>query len=476
MKRFSILLLAVSLPALPADVLPTADAVVNHFVAATGGKPAWEARHSQIEHATISFPKLGIQGALTIYEAAPDKYLGITDLPGAGKISTGSDGTVAWESSALQGARIKEGDERADAMREGTFNAPLHWHQLYVKGETAGSETVEGHDCYKVVFTPKEGRPVAEFYDKKSGLMVKTAATVTTQMGDISAEIVYEDYRKDGALLSPRRLTNRAAQQEFVIQINSIEVNPDLPKDRFDLPPEIQALLPKPAVAERKPVLAAPSPDRNKLSVYLAGSSVDTETYTLRSSASGYDLDGSASATLGTMHIDVERFFVHMDPSWRPLEAIAKGKLGQIPMSIHSTFADGQATNEIENGQGKQSKTAVVDPSALVVNSNLPLFAWAVLAKRVRLDTHEPQQFPVYIVGQSQLNASVVFSGREKVDFAGKSLELDHLSASGSTPEGQPISLDLWIDQNRTLIKLAVPSQGAEAFQEGFDPVPPKGD
>ena len=213
---------------------------MNHFIAATGGKAAWEARHIQVEHATIEFAKQGLKGSLTIYESAPDKYLGVTELPGIGKMETGSNGEVAWENTAVQGPRIKQGAERAEALREGAFNAPLYWQQLYVKGETVGSETVEGHDCYKIVLTPQEGKPMTEFYDKKSGLLIKTMATVSSQFGDVNAEIIYDDYRKDGDLLSPHRLVNRAAQQEFVIQIDSVDVNPDLPKNRFDLPPKFR--------------------------------------------------------------------------------------------------------------------------------------------------------------------------------------------------------------------------------------------
>ena len=249
------------------EALPSADAVISRFVAVTGGKAAWEARHSQIEHATIEFAKLGVKGTITIYEAAPDKYLALTELPAIGKMATGTDGQVAWENSAIQGPRIKQGAERAEALRDGTFNAPLYWQKMYVKGETAGSEMVEGHDCYKVVLTPQQGQPMTEFYDKKSGLMIKTVATISSQYGDISAEVVYEDYRKDGDLLSPRRLVNRAAQQEFVVEIESVEINPEFPSDHFDLPPEIKALLNKPAVAKDGAPLGAakavpPAPDR----------------------------------------------------------------------------------------------------------------------------------------------------------------------------------------------------------------------
>ena len=98
---------------------------------------------------------------------------------------------------------------------------------------------MEGHDCYKIVLTPREGKPMTEFYDKKSGLLIKTMATVSSQMGDVNAEILYDDYRKDSDnVLSSHRSVERAAQQELVVQIDSVEVNPTLPKDRFDLPAE----------------------------------------------------------------------------------------------------------------------------------------------------------------------------------------------------------------------------------------------
>jgi hypothetical protein len=477
MNKLTFALLAASLPIFGADeALPSVDTVIGHFIAATGGKAAWEGRHSQAEHATIDFAKQGLKGSLTIYEAAPDKYLGVTELPGIGKIATGSNGEVAWENSALQGPRIKQGAEKADALREGAFNAPLYWQKLYVKGETAGSETIEGHDCYKVVLTPKEGKPIIEFYDKKSGLMIKTMATVTSQMGDVNAEILYDDYRKDGDLLSPHRLVNRAAQQEFVIQIESVEVNPDLPKDRFDLPAEIKALLNKPTAADSRP---APSPANpgalqtsagGKLAIYMGGTPVATETYTVKKSDTGIELDGSGSASLGTMKIDIERFDVLTNAKYEPLQAIGKARMGQIQMNVNATFADGQAKNEIDTGQGPQTKMLAVHPDTIVVNSNLPLYPWTLLAMRASFDTPEPQQFPIYVLGQAEVNASVVFKGREQVDFAGKSAELNHLAVTGSSPQGQPLSLDFWVDDNRKLIKIAVPSQAVEAYQEGFEP------
>jgi hypothetical protein len=271
-------------------------------------------------------------------------------------------------------------------------------------------------------------------------------------------------------------MVNRAAQQEFVIQIESIETNAGLPKDRFDLPPEIQALVDKSAPAESKPSnqASAASPDRGKLTIYMAGNQVATENYTVQKSAGGgMDIDGSGSASIGTMKIDIEKFQVRANAKYEPVEAIGKAKLGAIQMNVHATFAGGHANNEIDTGQGPQTKDLPVHADAVVVNANLPLYPWTLLAMRASFDTQQPQQFPVYVLGQAEVNASVVFKGRERVDFAGKTAELNHLAVTGTTPQGQAISMDFWVNDNRKLIKIAVPSQGVEAFQDGFEPKAP---
>lgn len=479
MNRYTLALLAASFPLLGADEpLPSVQTVMDHWIDATGGRPAWEARHNLVEHATLDFAKQGLKGTLTIYEAAPNKYLGLTELPGIGKIAAGSNGEVAWENSALQGPRVKQGAERADAFREGAFNASLNWQKLYAKGETAGVETVEGHECYKVVLTPKEGNPLVEYYDKKSGLLVKTMTTVSSQLGEIKAEILYEDFQKDGAVWSPHRMINRAAQQEFVIQIQSVETNVDLPKDRFDLPPEVQALVNKQASIDPSGIIDNPrsftrTPDPAKLTIYMAGNPVATENYTVQKTSgegAGIDIDGSGSASIGTMKIDIEKFEVRTNAKYEPLEATAKAKLGAIQMNVHTTFAGGQSKNEIDTGQGPQTKDIPVQAGAVVVNANLPLYPWTVLVMRASLETREPQQFPVYVIGQAEVIASVVFKGREPVEFAGKTAELNHLTVSGTTPQGQAISMDFWVDEGRKIIKMAVPSQGVEAYQDGFEP------
>ncbi len=471
MNKFALALLLSTAPFLAADeALPKADTILDRFVEVAGGKATFEKHHNEVMRATMEVAGRGLKGTLTVYQAEPDKIRGILEIEGIGKIDSGSNGEVAWENSAVQGPRIKQGVEKSEAFREAAFNATLNWRKLYTKAETAGIETAEGHECYKVVLTPKEGKPVTQFYDKKSGFLIKTVSTRTTSMGDIPAEGFADDYRKEGDILLPHKLTNKIVGQEIQITVQSVEFNVDMPKDRFDLPDEIQALLKKPAAAiQSAPAPAAAPANAGKLTLYMTGKPMATETYSVKKADGKIEVDGSGHAAIGPIKIDIDQFKVVTDEKFQPLEATAKAKLGQVQMNVKTTFADGKAKNEIDSGQGPQTKEDTVSAAALVVNANLPLYPWSILAMRADLKSPDPQQIPIYILGQAEVQGTMVFKGRETVEFAGKTAELNHVTVSGTPPDGQPISLDFWLDDSRKVIKIAVPARGVEAYQEGFD-------
>jgi hypothetical protein len=476
MNKLAFALLVTTAPFLTADDLPQAGAILDKFIEVAGGKAAFEKHHNEIMHGNMEFTGRGLKGSLTVYQAEPDHIRAVIEIEGVGKIESGTSGDVAWESSAMQGPRIKQGVEKADAFRDATFNAALQWRKLYTKVETTGVETVEDHECYKVVLTPPEGNPVAQFYDKKSGLLIKTATTRATQAGDIAAEVFAGDYRKDGDLLVAHKLTNKFAGQEFQITVASLEFNADMPKEKFDMPDDIKALLNKPARAAVQSAPAAGTSSSNtgssnagKLTLYMTGKPIATETYTVQKADGKIEVNGSANATLGPIKIDIEQFKVVTDEKFQPLGAAAKGKLGQVQMNVATSFADGKAKNQMDSGQGPQSKEDAVSPGALVVSANFPLFPWSMLALRAEMKNQDPQQMPIYILGQAEVPGTVVFKGREKVEFDGKTAELNHLTVSGTPPDGAPLVLDFWVDDNRKVIKIAVPARGVEAYQEGFD-------
>ncbi len=226
-----------------ADDLPKAETILDKGIEATGGKAAYQKIHTEV--ATGSMSINGITGTSTTYKAEPDKVLNEIVFQGIGSMQEGSNGKVAWSNSAMQGPHVKEGEEKEVALMMARFDAEVNWRSLYPKVETVGTETVDGAECYKVLLTPKAGKPMTRYYDKRTGLLRKLSMTATTPMGEVNVESTFDDYRKDGDILSPHKMTNQAMGQQFVITIDKVEYNAEIPASKFDLPEAIQALLAK---------------------------------------------------------------------------------------------------------------------------------------------------------------------------------------------------------------------------------------
>lgn len=223
--------------------LPDGEAVLAKYIEASGGKAAYEKLHNSITTGSMEVVGQGMKGKLTVYSAEPRKMYSVFEIAGAGTVEEGTDGTVAWALSAVQGARIKEGEEKALALRSANFNAHLNWKRSYSSAETAGIETVEGKPCYKVTLTPIEGKPEARYYDKESGLLVRQTGSVKTPMGELPVDAMVGDYRAESGILMPHSITQSVAGRRLSLTFASIRFNADIPKDRFELPPEIKTLL-----------------------------------------------------------------------------------------------------------------------------------------------------------------------------------------------------------------------------------------
>lgn len=219
------------------------EAIVDKYIEVTGGRAAYEKIHTEVAKGTLEIPAMGLSGTLTTYRQAPDKAYTMIDLGAAGTSEEGSDGKVAWSINSMQGARIKEGDERAAALRRGALYAEVHWRDFYKKAELAGSEDVDGKPCYKVILTPNEGAAETRYYDKSSNLLVKIVSPVTTPDGTVTAEIGLSDYRDEGGILMPHTISQKLPGMDLSVKIESVQRNTDIPANRFDLPADIKALL-----------------------------------------------------------------------------------------------------------------------------------------------------------------------------------------------------------------------------------------
>ena len=254
-SRFRIAFPALLLLAAPAfaadDIKP--EAILDKYVEVTGGRAAYEKIKTEVATGTLEITSIGLSGTLTIYQAAPDKaYTTIEFSGGVGKAEEGSNGQVAWAINGMQGARIKEGDERASSLRRDALNADIRWRDFYTKAELAGTEDVGGKACYKVVLTPNEGGAETRYYDKSSNLLVKVVMPITTPEGAATAEMALSDYRDEGGILVPHTISQKVPGADILVKIETVKHNPEIPAGRFDLPAEIKALTADKKTDEKK--------------------------------------------------------------------------------------------------------------------------------------------------------------------------------------------------------------------------------
>lgn len=230
-------------PVARAQDLPAAAQVIEDFIKATGGRDAYEKHHNVKVTGTFSMPAMGVTAPMTSYQEAPNKGYTIIRSDAFGTIESGSDGQVQWEKSMMAGAKIKEGEEKAVADRQGTFNLLLRWPEFYTAAETVAREDVDGRSCWKVVMTPSVGEPETSWFDVETHLQVKSSMAMNSDMGRITMDIYSSDYREAGGLLMAFQARQvLMGMQELVITSDTVEFDVEIPAGTFDLPEDIKAL------------------------------------------------------------------------------------------------------------------------------------------------------------------------------------------------------------------------------------------
>ena len=220
---------------------PKAEDVIAKYIKAVGkytkdGKPA--KLTSRVTKGMLVLPDFMIEAPMESYLVPPNTYTNI-QIEGFGDVERGVKDGVAWEINPMTGPRILEGAEKAGAIRDATrFIQFENWKKSFTKAETKGEGTVGDAACHKVVMTPKEGPEVTCYFDKKSGLLLKTEMEVE----GFDIETTISDYKETDGIKLPSKVVTEGGEIAMEYVIESVKYNVDVPKDKFDLPDEIKDL------------------------------------------------------------------------------------------------------------------------------------------------------------------------------------------------------------------------------------------
>lgn len=235
---------ALAAPASPVTDLPTADSVLVRYIKVTGGAEAYGKIKTMVATGSIEFPGLPSRGSIEIYAAPPDNYYEKQDLPVIGKVESGISAGISWSFDKTHGYRLLEGTEKAQARTDAAVGA-LQWRKLFRRVSMVGADTVKDRPVYKLSMMDPAGRLVLAYFDKESGLRVRRDETQPTENGDISAETYDEAYDDVGGVLLPHRKVMRIGSMKLTVDMDKIEINKEIPPDRFDLPDAVKELVKK---------------------------------------------------------------------------------------------------------------------------------------------------------------------------------------------------------------------------------------
>ena len=244
--------------------LPKGEVLLDKYVEVTGGPAAYAKLKNRVLTGSLEIPGLEAKASIKIYDARPRNQYVVIDLEGFGRFEEGINGDVAWALNPREGARIKEGEEKVFEMRGAFFDGVAGWRKLFKKAECIGTDTVSDKPCYKILVTPHQGNPETHYFDRESGLLVRTSTSIKTDTGTTPVQVDVSDYREVDGVLVPHQRRVVYGFQASRLTIEKLEHNVEMPADRFAIPEAVQALLnpekPEPSPAEDAPAGKAGEP------------------------------------------------------------------------------------------------------------------------------------------------------------------------------------------------------------------------
>jgi photosynthetic reaction center cytochrome c subunit len=221
---------------------PTADQLLDKYLAAIGGADALQKITSRVQKGTlISFGGQKIPAEVS--SKAPDKRLSVMHLQEGDSI-TGFDGKQGWLSVPSR-VHVMSAPENDAARIDADLYFAVHLKILYQNFGVEPGEEIDGRDAYLVVGR-SEGQPRLRLYfDRQTGLLLRLVRYAETPLGRNPTQIDYADYRDVNGVKVPFRWTLARPGNRFTIQIEQTQQNVPVEDAKFAPPP------PPPAATKR---------------------------------------------------------------------------------------------------------------------------------------------------------------------------------------------------------------------------------
>jgi len=212
--------------------LLTAKDVFQKYTNAVGGKEAFQKITARTYKGTLEIPNMNITGTFEMFFKAPNKNLVSLNLIGYGENLNGFDGTIAWAKDVVQGLRTKSNQELEQIKLTSDFYYSVNLAKIYPKAEVTDVQKIEKTEVNVV----KADANTTLFFDKETGLLLKTERSVISAQGKIPTTVSFSDYREVNGIKYPHTWQQSIHGGAMILKITEIKLNAEIDDAIFSKP------------------------------------------------------------------------------------------------------------------------------------------------------------------------------------------------------------------------------------------------
>jgi len=213
---------------------PTADQILEKYVAAIGGAEALHKISSRVSKGSIAVG--GHETPIEVFAKAPDKRVSVTHMASGDSI-TAFDGQGGWLSGgAGHPARDMSGPEAEAARLDADFYFATHIKEIFSGFRVGRPDKIGDSPAYTLNCMRQGQPPVRLYFDQSTGLLLREVRYADTPIGRNPTQIDYADYREVDGVKVPFRWTLARVNGRFTIQIQEARQNVPIDDAKFAKP------------------------------------------------------------------------------------------------------------------------------------------------------------------------------------------------------------------------------------------------
>lgn len=233
MKKLLVLvtLLSFSGQVTMAQATPTADEVMDKYIAAIGGKDAL----MKVTDVTTSMSSEGQMGAIMITrkQKLPNKFSMVINANGMEVMKQTGDGSKVVM-GGMQGSRTIDGPAAQQLTAMNTLFPELHYAENGVKTTLVGPEKIDGKDTYKLSHTIADGATTwTDNFDAATGLKVQSVTTNKSPQGEMTSTMTYSDYKDTNGIKFPMTIMQQSSRGPMTMTVDNVKINKGLKDSDF---------------------------------------------------------------------------------------------------------------------------------------------------------------------------------------------------------------------------------------------------